>query len=110
MFVKSIICGKAILFKKIDIKGRGKMGLIYVPKCTIKLVLEERHPQEYYKMLLKGECPTGFADLMKSMLKQSDADFDRVKRLSYLTTSAGRHYRKTQFSRLIQQIKKDYQQ
>ena len=65
MWVKSIVCGKGILQKKIDIKGRGRMGIIKVPKCSIKLVLEEKHPQDYYKMLLKGECPPGTGDLLK---------------------------------------------
>jgi len=32
MFVKSTICGKGLKFKKLDIKGRGKMGMIRVPK------------------------------------------------------------------------------
>jgi len=65
MFIKSIVCGKGMKFKKIDIKGRGKMGIIKVPKCSIKLTLEEKHPIEYYKMLLKGDCPPGLGDLMK---------------------------------------------
>jgi len=28
MFIKSVICGKAFLYKKVDIKGRGRMGII----------------------------------------------------------------------------------
>lgn len=58
-----------MLFKKIDIKGRGRMGIIKVPECNMKLVLEEKHPLDYYKLLLKGECPPGMSDLLKQMLK-----------------------------------------
>ena len=78
MFIKSIVCGKGIFQKKLDIKGRGKMGIIKVPKTKINLVLEEKHPQEYYKMLLKGECPPGMADLLKKMLSHSQANFEQV--------------------------------
>ena len=95
LFVKSVICGKGILMKKIDIKGRGRMGIIHVPKCSIKLVLEEKHPVEFFKMILKGECPPGIGELMKQMLHQSDADINSVKQMSHMTTSKGRYYRKT---------------
>jgi len=44
MFIKSIVCGKAIGQKKIEIKGRGKMGVIMAPKVSIKVTLEEKHP------------------------------------------------------------------
>jgi ribosomal protein L22 len=54
MFVKNVICGKGILMKKIDIKGRSRVGVKKVPKCSLKIVLEERTPREFYKMMLKG--------------------------------------------------------
>ena len=52
LFVKSIICGKAFLMKKLEIKGRSRMGVRKVPKCSVKLVLEEKPVEEFYKMLL----------------------------------------------------------
>jgi ribosomal protein L22 len=52
MYVKSVICGKGILMKKLDIKGRGRMGIIKVPKCSIKVQLEEKSTQEFFKMNL----------------------------------------------------------
>jgi len=81
--------------KKLDIKGRSRMGIIRVPKCSVKLVLEEKHPQEYYKMLMKGNTPPGTSELLKQMLHQSQADFNQVQALAHMTTSKGRHYRKT---------------
>lgn len=101
MFVKSIICGKGIMGKKIDIKGRGRHGIVKIPKCSIKIVLEEKTSEEWYKMVLRGDCPSGMANMLKTMIVQSDADFDRVKRLSFMTTSQGRHYRKVQFKRMV---------
>ena len=97
MYIKSMVCGKGVLFKKIDIKGRGKMGMITVPKSTIKIVLEERHPIDYYKLLLKGQCPPGMGEMVRTMLTQSEADFDMVRKMSHLTTANGRYYRRTQF-------------
>lgn len=49
------------------------------------------------------------SSLLRTMLVHSDADFERVKRLSFMTTSNGRHYRKTQFKRLVQLVEKEYQ-
>ena len=101
MWIKTFICGKGLWFKKIDIKGRGKMGIIRVPKSSMKIVIEEKGPIEYYKHLLKGETPAGLADTVRQMLSHSDADFDKVQRLSFTTTSKGRYYRRTQFKRLV---------
>ena len=44
MFVKYSIVGKAISHKKVDIKGRGKMGMIKVPKSSLRITLEEKSP------------------------------------------------------------------
>jgi ribosomal protein L22 len=44
MFVKTAIVNKAIDHKKIDIKGRGKTGMIKVPRSALLITLEERSP------------------------------------------------------------------
>ena len=54
------------------------MGIIRVPKSSMKIVLEEKGPIEYYKHLLKGETPAGLADTVRQMLSHSDADFNKV--------------------------------
>ena len=71
MFIKEVICGKGTLMKKLDIKGRSRMGIIRVPKCSIRLVIEEKNPKDFYKMLLKGDCPLGVAEVFKTMMVQS---------------------------------------
>ena len=43
------------------------------------------------------------------MLYQNDADFNTVQKLSYLTTSKGRYYRRRQFQRLVQLVQKEHQ-
>lgn len=68
MFIKEIIVGKGIMMKKLDIKGRGRMGIIKVPKCSIRLVIEEKNPKDFYKMLLKGDCPIGVAEVFKKIM------------------------------------------
>jgi len=44
MFVKTSIVNKALDHKKIDIKGRGKTGVIKVPKSALIITLEEKAP------------------------------------------------------------------
>lgn len=101
MFIKEIICGKGLLFKKMAIMGRSRMGIIRVPKSSIKVILEEKPLVDYYKMMLKGDCPPQMAQLLKTVMVQSDADFGKVKAASFMTTSQGRRYRKMQFNRLV---------
>ena len=62
LFVKSVICGKGTLYKKLNIMGRSRMGVIRVPKCSVKLVLEEKPNEEFIKMIISGKTPQGFAE------------------------------------------------
>jgi hypothetical protein len=79
--------------RKVDIKARGKMGMIRKPYSSITVILEEKSPVDFYKMLITGKCPPAVGFVFRKMLYQSEADFDKVKSLSYMTTSEGRHYR-----------------
>lgn len=42
------------------------------------------------------------------MLYQSQEGYDRVSKLSFMTTSRGRYYRRTQFKRFVQLLQKEY--
>ena len=84
------------------------MGMIHAPISHIRVVLEEKSAKEFYKMMITGNSPASIGNIFRKMLYQSDADFEKVKDLSYLTTAAGRQYRRTQFKRLVQLIQKEY--
>jgi hypothetical protein len=62
---------------------------------SVTVIMEEKSPVDFFKMMIQGQCPPAVGYIFKKMLYQSDADFDKVKALSHLTTSEGRHYRKT---------------
>lgn len=109
MYIKEIVCGKALNFKKLDIRARGKRGIIRVPKTSVRITLEEKHPKEFYKLLLQGKAPPSIGQMFKMMLLQSYSSYGRVRSLSHITTSRGRYYRRTQFKRLVQLITKEYQ-
>lgn len=94
LFVKECIVGKALGQKKMDIRARGKFGFIHQPKSSIRITLEEKPIEDFYKMLVKGECPPSLALVFRKFLYQNDMDYEQVKELSYLTTSRGRYYRK----------------
>mmetsp|Transcript_13237 Transcript_13237/g.22465 ORF Transcript_13237/g.22465 Transcript_13237/m.22465 type:complete len:89 (+) Transcript_13237:638-904(+) len=85
------------------------MGIRKVPKCSIKLVLEEKTLKEYYKLILKGYSPPGIGEVVKQALMQSNASFEEVQKASHITTSNGRHYRRVQFKRMVQLVQKQYQ-
>ena len=108
MFVKTITVGKSYSHKKIDIKGRGRHGMIHVPRCNIRIVMEERSLVDFFKMMLKGDSTPGLGMFFRKMLYQNSADFEHVKSLNHLTTSAGRRYRRVQFKRLVTLIQKEY--
>ncbi len=74
--------------------------MMHAPISSLTIILELKSEADYFKMMMQGKCPPGVSDVFRKMLYQSDADFERVKALSHLTTSQGRYYRKVQFRRL----------
>ena len=108
MFVRTITVGGSTLFKKPDIKGRGKTGLIKKPKCSMRLVMEEKTPSDFFKLMLSGKTPAGLSALFRRMLYQNKANFEQIRQSSYMLTSKGRYYRRTQFRRLVQLVQKEY--
>lgn len=97
LFVKSIVCGKGILLKKVDIKGRSRMGMIRKPKCSVTIVLEEKSVEDFYKMIISGNCPPGVADQIKTIMVQSEVNLKTIHKMNPMLTSRGRYYRRTQF-------------
>jgi len=95
MFVKEVVLGKALGQKKMDIRARGKFGIIHAPISSITVILEEKSAADFYKLLISGKAPPTVGHMYRKMLYQNDADFERVKQLSHLTTSQGRYYRRT---------------
>lgn len=108
LFVKKVICGKGYLLKKIEFKGRGRMGMIKKPKCKIQVVLEEKPLEEYYRMIIRGDAPEGAVYQLKTILLQSQANLRTVHNMSSILTSRGRYYRRTQFKRLVKQVLREY--
>lgn len=104
MFVKEIILGKKLGARKLDIRARGKMGFIHGSISSITVILEERSVADFYKMIVTGKTPPALGHTFRKMLYQNDADFEKVKALSHMTTSRGRSYRKNQFKRLVQLV------
>ena len=109
MWVKEVILGKKLGPKKIDIKARGKFGMMHSPISHITVIMEQKSAADFYKMVVSGNTPPTVGHVFRKMLYQNDADFERVKALSHMTTSQGRYYRRTQFKRMVQLIQKEYQ-
>ena len=65
MWVRTITCGSSVLYKAPDIKGRGRCGVIRKPKCSMRIVIEEKTTEEYFKMVLKGETPSGLSSMYR---------------------------------------------
>jgi hypothetical protein len=107
MYVKEVVLGKKLGQKKMDIRARGKFGFIHAPISHITVILEELSAADFYKQMITGKAPAAMGNAVRRMLYQNDADFERVKQLSYLSTSQGRYYRRVQFKRLVQLVQKE---
>jgi hypothetical protein len=57
MWVKEVILGKKLGGKKMDIRARGKFGIIHAPISHITIILEEKSPVDFYKKMISGNAP-----------------------------------------------------
>ena len=94
MYVKTITVGGSILFRKPDIKGRGRTGLIKKLRSSMRITLEEKSAAEFYKLTLKGHTPPGMSALFRRMIYQNKGDFEHLRAASHMLTSNGRRYRR----------------
>ena len=108
MWVRTITVGSSILYKIPDIKGRGRTGVIRKPLCSMRIVMMEKSSAEFFKMMIKGNTPAGVSAIYRRTLYQNKADFEHIRASSHMLTSAGRRYRRVQFRRLVQSVKKEY--
>ena len=108
MFVHTITVGGSILHKKPDIKGRGRTGVIRKPLSSIRIVLAEKSISDFYKMMLVGEASPGLAAFFRRMVFHNKADFEHIRQTSHLLSARGRRYRRVQFRRLVQYVRKEY--
>ena len=68
LFIKELYVGKGIRGRMIDIKGRGKFGMITRPYCHVNLIVEEKPFAEFYKLMMTGKAPQTFGAVMRRVL------------------------------------------
>lgn len=108
-YVSEAYVGKSYRGKKIDIKARGKNGVIRPPKTSVTIILEEKPLENVIKDALTGNSPPHIGKIMRHRLYEKNADFDEVRKYSFMLTAKGRYYRRQQFHRLVLLAQKDYQ-
>jgi hypothetical protein len=68
MWVKEVVLGKKLGGKKMDIRARGKFGIIHAPISHITVILEERSPVDFYKQMITGNAPATLGYMFRRML------------------------------------------
>lgn len=109
-YVKEAFVGKGFRSKMIDIKARGKMGIIQRPKSSLTVVMQEKPINHVVKDALMGNTPPGIGEVFRKRLLESNADFEDLRKYSFMITSKGRSYRRQQFKRLVELARRDYEQ
>ena len=99
LYVKQAFVGKGVRSKLIDIKARGKMGIIRRPKSSLTVILEEKPLDHMIRDILIGKTPQGIGEIFRKRLFRANADFEDLCKYSFMTTASGRRYRREQFKR-----------
>eukprot|EP00826_Nyctotherus_ovalis_P036042 TRINITY_DN3159_c0_g2_i5.p1 TRINITY_DN3159_c0_g2~~TRINITY_DN3159_c0_g2_i5.p1 ORF type:complete len:188 (-),score=65.22 TRINITY_DN3159_c0_g2_i5:52-615(-) len=97
LFVKEIVIGKAVRFKRMDIRAKGKTGIRRTPSSSIRIILEEKSLEDLYKLNISGHCPPGLAAVTRKALIETSADFEQVAKAAYITTARGRFEQRKKF-------------
>lgn len=104
LFVKEIVLGKAVRFKRIDIRAKGKTGVRKTPSSSIRMVLEEKSLEDVYKLNISGHCPPGLAAATRKALLESSADFEQVAKVAHITTARGRCEQRKRFRLRLEEV------
>jgi len=108
-FVAEAFVGKGIRSKKIDIKAKGMMGIIRRPKSSLTIIMHEKPLEHMIKESMIGKTPPGIGSIFRKRLYESNADFQDLRRYSFMLSSRGRYYRRTQFNRSVTLAQREYQ-
>ena len=106
LFIYTGTAGKALGHKKIEWKGRAKVGFWKVPKSSIRITVWRKTTEDHLTEILTGKTDPGLATLLRSRMIQTKANLEEMQSLGYMLTSKGRHYRSTQFKRMVQLVTK----
>lgn len=87
----------------------GRTGVIRRPKSSITIILHEKPTSHMIREALEGKSPPGVGEIFRRRLYESNANFDDLRRYSFMLSSSGRSYRREQFKRLVMLTKKDLQ-
>ncbi|CAI2377582.1 unnamed protein product [Moneuplotes crassus] len=108
-YVEEAYVGKGIRGKKLDIKARGKFGVIRRPKSSLNIILHEKPLEHIIREALKGQTPQGIGEIFRRRLYETNADFEELRKYSFMLTAKGRYYRRQQFRRLVHMAQQEYQ-
>ena len=67
-FVKEVVIGRRLGAKKMDIRARGRHGLIHPSISSIKITMEEKSLKDFYKLIISGNCPPAVGYVFKKIL------------------------------------------
>jgi hypothetical protein len=51
-----------------DIRARGKFGMMHAPISSITVILEEKSAADFYKLLIAGKAPPALGHMYRKML------------------------------------------
>ena len=93
LWVKSIQVQRQWRNKDIYYHARGKSGKMCRDWCRVYIELEEKPPQEIYRLFIQGKMPPGLAKKWRDFLREKDVDLETIRKFQFLLTSKGRQQR-----------------
>ena len=107
LFIHEVSIRRGKAGRKLDIRARGRTSIRTTYRSSIKIVLRELSHGELYGLNVSGHCPPGLAAVTRKTLIESNANFNDVSKMTYITTARGRFEQRKLFKLQLRRSHRD---
>ena len=108
LWVKSIELQKKTRLKNIYYHAMGKSGILKRDFSRVKITLEEKSPEQIFKLFITGQAPNGLVKLWRQYFQENDYDLEDIRKFQFVLTSKGRQQRRLMIKRRAQKMQDDF--
>jgi len=104
LWIKFAILEKQDRSRGIYYHARGRHGKMTMDNCRIKIRLEQKPPEQMFRLYIEGKIPAGLAQVWRDQLKESNSDLETIRRFQFILTAKGRQQRREMIKRRVDKM------
>jgi ribosomal protein L22 len=108
LWVKEAVLQKHKRRKGLYYHAMGRSGLMKRDWSRVLIKLEEKAPEDIFKMYIEGSVPKGLASLWRKQFYENDFDLETVRKFQFILTAKGRQQRREMIKRKTHMIQDQF--